>query len=455
MNLDPLFKPKAIAVIGLSSSNERHPANVIFSKNRHRYPVDVFGINPKGGFFQGEKIYPNISEVPGTLDLAIIAARAELVPDILADCIRSGVRAGIVISGGFAEVGNTDLQGRMAAMAQEASFPFLGPNCLGIYAPGRVDTLFLPIERMVKPEPGNVTLISQSGGILVDQMIKFAQERIGLATAVSIGNKALMRELDLLRYFSKDPSTQVITFYIEGFGRDEGREFVLEAQRCPKPVIVLKSGKSPGGQKAVSSHTASLAGDYASFSAALAQHGVVEAENELELVSFCESLSACQQPIDGGIGIVTGSGGHGAIAVDACWKYGLSVPVIPGPFQEEIRQNLSASVQSIASTGNPVDLTGSGVDEDFVGAVRMLFSREEIECVIVLLLPYLPGITSDLGSKLSTLSRQLNKPLIAYVPHVEKYDMLIEGFELNGTPVSPSIEGAVLMATALRRNKPW
>ncbi len=455
MNLDPLFNPSTVAVIGVSTSNDRHPANVIFSKNLHRYPVKVFAVNPKGGVLAGEKVYRSISEIEDTVDLAVIVARAELVGDILDECIDAGVRSGAVISGGFAEVGRNDLQERLVDRAQQAEFPFVGPNCLGIYVPNLVDTFFLPIERMVKPEEGNVAFISQSGGILVDQMIKFAQERIGLSKAVSIGNKAIIKELDLLRYFALDPKTQVIAFYVEGFGKDEGREFVLEARKCSKPVVVMKSGKSPMGQEAVSSHTASLAGDYESFSAVLAQHGVVEAANELELVSFCESLSAYVEPVEAGVGIVTGSGGHGAMAVDACWKNGLVIPSIPQDMQDRIKENLTASVQNIASIKNPIDLTGSGIDEDFVTTASMVCAMDEIGCVLVLLLPYLPGITSDLGSKLSAVSMRQGKPFIAYVPHVEKYDMLIEGFELNGIPVSPSIEGAVLMATALRRNKPW
>ncbi|MBN2298128.1 MAG: CoA-binding protein, partial [Deltaproteobacteria bacterium] len=366
MDLDPLFNPGNMAVIGVSSSNDRHPANVIFFKNHHRYPLDVYAVNPKGGVLHGEKIYTQVSGIPKKIDLAVIAVRAEMVPDVIGDCVRSGVKSGVVISGGFAEVGNIDLQDRIVALAREASFPFIGPNCLGIYVPRRIDSFFLPIERMVKPEPGNVALISQSGGILVDQMIKFAEERIGLSRAVSIGNKAVLNELDLLDYFAQDPMTQVLAFYIEGFGKDEGRKFVLDARKCPKPVIVLKSGKSPAGKKAVSSHTASLAGDYQSFSAALAQHGVVEADNELELVSFCESLGAYQKSIDGRIGIITGSGGHGAIAVDACWKRGLVVPAVSISVQDQIRDTLSASIVHIASINNPVDLTGSGVDEDFV-----------------------------------------------------------------------------------------
>jgi len=146
--------------------------------------------------------------------------------------------------------------------------------------------------------------------------------------------------------------------------------------------------------------------------------------------------------------------GTGPWSVDVCSAHGLSVPPLPEQAQKEIRKNLSSSVQTIASLGNPTDLTGSAVDDDFVFTASYLSRRPEIDCIIMLLLPYLPGITSDLGARLSQVYYQEGKPLVAYVPHVEKYRMLIEGFELSRIPVSPSIEGAVLMAEAMRRAKP-
>jgi len=453
MDLRPLFEPRSMAVFGVSLNNDRHPANEIFNKNLLRYPVRVFGVNPRGGRINGETVYRSAAEVPEPVDLAVIAVRADLVPRVFAECIGAGVRSAVVISGGFGEVGRHDLQERLAAIAKEAAVPFIGPNCLGIYVPSRVDTFFLPGERMVIPAVGRVSFVSQSGGILVDQMINFANEGVGLAKAISIGNKALLGELEILDYLTADPDTKVIAFYIEGFGANEGREFVLKAAGCGKPVVVLKSGRSPAGSAAVSSHTASLAGDYASFSAVLSQYGIVEATSELELVSFCESLSAYAKPSTGRVGIITVSGGHGAIAVDACAARGITVPELPEALREALRNTLSPSVREIATLANPVDLTGSGIDEDFVATARFFFAREEVDCVLALLLPYVPGITSDLGAKLSNIARQCGKPLIAYVPHVEKYAMLIEGFNLNGAPVSPSIEGAVLMVEALRRNR--
>jgi len=220
MNLQALFKPKTMAVIGVSTTNDRHPANVIYSKNHHRYPVEVFAVNPRGGTLQDDPIFSAISDIPEQIELAVIAARADYVPDILNDCIKSGVKAAIVVSGGFSEAGRRDLQARMVAMAGEADFPFVGPNCLGIYVPTYVDSFFLPAERMVKADEGNVAFVSQSGGILVDQMIKFADEGVGLAKAVSIGNKAFVKELDLLNFLARDRETRVIAFYVEGFGKD-------------------------------------------------------------------------------------------------------------------------------------------------------------------------------------------------------------------------------------------
>ncbi len=454
MKLQSLFQPKSMAVVGVSLTNDRHPANVIYNKNHLRYPVRVFPVNPRGGILQRETVYPHIADIPEEIDLAVIAVRAEQVPDVVEACIKANVGGAVVISGGFAETGRKDLQDRMASIAGEADFPVIGPNCLGIYAPSYVDSFFLPIERMVRPEPGNVAMVSQSGGILVDQMLRFAGEGVGLSLAVSIGNKAMIREIDLLGYLMEDPKTKVIAFYVEGFERNEGREFVLAADQCVKPVIMLKSGKSPEGVRAVSSHTASLAGDYKVFSEVLSQFSVVEAKNDSELVSFCESLSCYQEPIKGRVGIITGSGGHGAMAVDSCADHGISVPVLSEMIQEEIRGKLAPSIQSIASVKNPIDLTGSAVDEDFSVVARILSETSEIDCVVMLLLPYLPGITSDLGAMLSQVFQRARKPLIAYVPHVDKYSMLIEGFELNRVPVSPSIEGAILMVEAMRRFQP-
>lgn len=451
MDIGKLFNPKSLAVIGISLTNERHPANVIYNKNKFRMKVEVYPVNERGGTYQGEKVYSNIRDIPKEVDLALIATRAESVPEIMLDCIKSGVKGAIIISGGFAEVGNKDLQNRIVSIAKDYSFPFIGPNCLGIYSHPFYDTFFVPSERIVRPEKGRVALVSQSGGILVDHMVKLAQEGVGLSKAVSIGNKALIGEVELLDYFAEDPETGVVAFYIEGFRRKEGRSFVKKAEECGKPVIVLKAGKTPRGVTAVASHTATMAGDYNVFSSVLTQYGILEAKDEYELIPFCEVFSCYQSSIKGNIGIITGSGGHGAIAVDICLSHDLHVPILSESDQNLIKEKLSQRIQGIVSLKNPIDLTGSAVDDDFVAAAKCLAENKDIDCLLVLLLPYLPGISSDLGARLSQIYRETGKPIVAYVPHVDKFMMFIEGFQLNQIPVAHSIEEAVHMTEALKR----
>ncbi|MFH2092255.1 MAG: CoA-binding protein [Pseudomonadota bacterium] len=453
MDLNYLFKPSTMAVIGVSTAHDNHPANVIYNKNHLRYPVKTFPVNPKGGILNRELVYPSVGHIEEDVDLAVIAVRAEFVPKVIEQCIKKGVKGAVIVSGGFAEVGNHLLQQQVVDMAAEADFPFVGPNCLGIYSPDRVDTFFLPGERLIRPEQGNVGFVSQSGGVLVDQMVKFAGQGIGISLAVSIGNKAFLKEEDMLEYFDQDLETKVIAFYIEGFSKGEGRRFIKQAEQCSKPVVVLKAGKSLKGSQAASSHTASLAGNYRVFSEVMKQHCVVEAENEYELTSFCESLSCYPKGIVGRIGIISLSGGHGVLAADTCERYGLSIPTLEPSTITAIREGLSLEIQGIASLVNPLDLTGSSVDADIVTSARHLLRDKNIECVLTLLIPYSPGVSADIGAKLSQVARNEGKPMIAYVPNEDKYRIIIEGFELNNIPVASSVDGAVMMANALTRCK--
>ncbi len=454
MDLKHLFRPSSMAVIGVSTTHDSHPANVIYTKNHLRYPVKTYAVNPKGGQLNREPLYQTLADIEGDVDMAVIAVRAQFVPGVVEQCIQKGVKGAVIISGGFSESGNHALQQQVIDIAKKANFPFVGPNCLGIYAPDRVDTFFLPGERIVRPKKGNIGFVSQSGGVLVDQMVKFAGQGIGISLGVSIGNKAVIREIDMIDWFENDLETRVIVFYIEGFDRREGREFIRRAQRCSKPIVVLKAGKSPKGMAAVSSHTASLAGDYRVFSEIMKQYCVAEAGNEYELTSFCEALSCYPKGINGNVGIVSLSGGHGVLAADACYSHGINLPGISAQTVGNIREQLTPEIRDIASLTNPLDLTGSCGDSDIEASVRHLARDENIECILTLLLPYSPGISADIGAKLSQVARNEGKPMIAYVPNEDKYKIIIEGFELNNIPVASSVEGAVLMAKALKRCRP-
>ena len=187
--------------------------------------------------------------------------------------------------------------------------------------------------------------MSQSGAFLVDLMVKFSAHGIGVSLAVSIGNKAMIRETDLLDYLKNDPKTNVVVFYVEGFSKNEGRAFAQAAACFGKPVVVIKSGKSAAGSRAVSSHTASIAGDYRVFSHVLAQHGIIEAQNEYEILSYCKALNSYPRSIGRNIGIISISGGHGVAATDMCVNRGFALPPIPEAVRERIYHRLSPSVR--------------------------------------------------------------------------------------------------------------
>jgi acyl-CoA synthetase (NDP forming) len=450
-DLNRLLEPRSIAVIGVSLGNPFHPTNIIYHKNRLRYRAATYGINPKGGELFGETIYANLEQIPEAVEVAVVGVRAELVPGALRQCIRAGLAGAIVISGGFAETGRGDLQAEVAELSRVHDFPVIGPNCLGVFSPPAMDTFFLPPERLIEIRPGAVTLVSQSGGILVDLMIKLTQEGAGIARGISIGNRASVDEVDLVRFLGSDPRTRVIGLYLEGFLPRRGREFAELIEQTDKPVVFLKSGKTPGGTRAVASHTASVAGDYRVLRDVLAQCGAIEAHNEAEFVSFCEALSnGPVRPLDR-LAIITASGGHGAIASDECYSAGLELPQVPEEDAALLRAELSPSIQNIASLLNPVDLTGSASDHDFLVAARHLLGRDDVDGALVLLLPYLPAITPDVGARIAQISKEIDKPVAVYVPHIEKYGIFIEGFEANGVPVSHSVQGAVHMAQAISR----
>ncbi|BBO81205.1 acetate--CoA ligase [Desulfosarcina ovata subsp. sediminis] len=451
MNLDRLLKPESVAVVGVSITNDNHPANVIFKKLQFRYPVDVYAVNNRGGEIHGVPVYDSLAVVPDPIDLAVVAVRAKYALDVVNACIDLDVGGAIIVSGGFAETGNVDLQNQVAEVAKAADFPIIGPNCLGLFSPGKVDTFILPSERMEIPKPGGVAIISQSGAFLVDLLVKFSKHGIGVSQAISIGNKAVLGEIDLLNYLKDDPETKVITLYIEGFAENEGRAFVEAATCIGKPVVVNKSGKSAAGSRAVSSHTASIAGDYKVFSEVFAQHGIIEAQNEYEILSYCKVLNSYPRNIERNVGIITISGGHGAAATDMCAARGFGLPEIPEAVRKRIYQRLSPSVRDIAAINNPVDLTASAIDEDFVAVYDEMTNLPEFDAFLMLVLPYSTGVSIDLGAKVSNPSKKRVRPLVAYIPHMAKYQAFIEGFELNGVPVSDSIDGAVMMLEGMRR----
>ena len=323
-NLNGLFKPKSVAIIGASRDHNSVGYGILRNLNtgcvfQCKYCKPFLGplypVNPYAEKVQGIRSYSSVLRIEENVDLAIISVPAKIVPNVLEECVEKKVKAIIVVSAGFAELGKEgkELQDKIAKIAKIAKIPLLGPNCLGVIRPSsNLNASFAPSM----PPQGNIAFISQSGA-LADSIIDWAIEaRYGFSTVVSYGNKADLNVVDFLEYFAQDEETKAITLYVEGI--DNGKEFIEVAKKVSKikPIIALKAGRSEHGREAISTHTGSLAGSYKVYEAAFKQAGVIMADNVEEMFDLAKAL-AYQPPCKGNnIAIISNAGGPAVLTTD-------------------------------------------------------------------------------------------------------------------------------------------
>ncbi|MFX1523537.1 MAG: CoA-binding protein [Promethearchaeota archaeon] len=463
MNLEKLFKPKTMAVVGISKKNPLSPGRIVLLKNEFEMDVKVYGIYPNGGEIEGIQLFDRLDQLPTIPDLLVIAVSPDDTLEYIKECGELGIPASVIIGGGFAEIGGKGKkrQELLEKISFDNNIAVLGPNCLGVYAPPIVDTIFLPTERITRPPKGSVALISQSGGVLVDQFfVKFNERNVGVSTAVSIGNRAVVDEVMLLKYFSQvDEETSNIAFYLEGFKEGKARNFLQLAKESEDTVIVYFGGKTREGKIATQSHTASLAGNYNIIYNALRQYLVIQPHSERELLTSLkvfDVLSQRRNPFGdnvvthGNVVIVSVSGGHAVLASDMLKKYGLNAVHLTPKEKRELKSLINPSAKEIASYNNPIDLTGSVLDTDIVDVIRYLSDIDRIECIILLLLPYPPNISFQIGSRIANVVATKKKPMVCFIPYIAKYSLIIESLELVNIPVFHSIKESVQAVSALK-----
>jgi acyl-CoA synthetase (NDP forming) len=341
-------------------------------------------VNPKAAEVAGVRAYPSVRDLPGPVDLAVIAVPAAAVGAVVDDCAARGVRAFVVISAGFAEVGGVGiaLQKALVEKVRGYGMRMVGPNCLGLLNADpavRLNASFSP----VLPPPGRVAMSSQSGAVGLAALSAAGRYGLGFSTFVSVGNKADVSGNDLLQYWEEDPDTDVIMLYLESFGNP--RRFSRIARRVGrrKPVVVLHSGLTRSGGRAAGSHTAALASNAAAVEALFRQTGVIRAETLEEMFDLALVLGSQPLPHDKRVGIITNAGGPGILCADACEAGGLSVPE-PSP---ELRAKLAALLPGAASLGNPIDLIASAGPEAYRRAVEATLGSGEVDALVVLFTP--------------------------------------------------------------------
>jgi acetyl coenzyme A synthetase (ADP forming)-like protein len=371
-----LMRPSAIAVVGASDSEGKIGNSVMRNLVDGGFAGEIYPVNPKASEILGKKCYPDVTELPDGVDVAVFAIPAKFVPDTLAKVGDKGIPAAVLIPSGFAETGETELQRQLVESAREHGVRFIGPNIYGVYyTPARMSAAFTTPYDVEGP----VALASQSGGIGMAILGFSRSTKLGVSAIVGLGNKADIDEDDLLTFFEQDDATNCVALHMEDL--KDGRAFVEVAQRVSKkkPIVVLKAGATPAGTKAAASHTAALAGDDKVYEDILREAGVVRARGLQELLQFARCLPILPTPTGENVVIITGAGGSGVLLSDACFNNGLHLMEMP----DDLNEAFMEFIPPFGAAGNPVDITGGEPPETYRSTVALGLEDERIHGLVL------------------------------------------------------------------------
>lgn len=381
-NLDKVFKPKTLAVIGASEKEKSIGHVIVDNLEKSGYKGKTFPVNPRYKSVCGLPSYPALKDIGSSIDLAVIATPIITIPSIIKECAETGVGGAIVIAAGGKETGKKGrkTEAEIKRTADAAGIRIIGPNCLGIICSGsKLNASFASHN----PLPGNLAFISQSGAICTAALDLSLKERIGFSHFISIGSMLDVDFGDLIDYLGHDPLVSSIVLYIESLSNI--RKFMSAARSVSriKPIAVLKSGKSKAGAKAAASHTGAMAGEDAVYDAAFKRAGLVRIDTIEDLFGCAELLAKQPRPIGHGLAIITNAGGPGVVATDALSNYGIEAVNLGS----ETMKKLDSVLPFFWSHGNPIDILGDASPERYRQAVSICISAPEINALLIILTP--------------------------------------------------------------------
>jgi acetyl coenzyme A synthetase (ADP forming)-like protein len=438
-NLEAIFNPSSIAVIG--ASREPNKIGHVIVKNFADGSFDgkIFPVNPHAQDILGMRCYKSVLAIKEKVDSAIIAVPAAQAAQALEECGKKGVRGVVMITGGFSEVGNQKGEQQLKAIAEKYSIALIGPNCMGVLNPSsRVDSVFLPIYKLGRPRSGGISFISQSGavgGCIVDIA---ARAGVGMGKFVSYGNAAVIDECDLLEYLAQDKQTEIIVVYLEGV--KDGRRLLGTMRKITpkKPIVVLKAGKSSQGAQAALSHTGSLSGSAAAYGAAFRQAKVIEAQTLEQLFDFAKIFDQ-KLPSGGRVGIITNGGGMGVLAADSLEHEKLPLASLSAQSSQRLRRCLPP----YANVRNPLDIIGDATSERYESALNAMLQDDGIDIIVLIILFQTAAIDSSVVNVAIKASDQKKKPIIAICTGGEYTEMHKRILESYGVPTYSSPSSAM------------
>ncbi len=450
--IDGFFNPSSIAVIGASATPGKIGHAVL--KNLlefHECGGRVYPINPAREEILGLKAYKTILDVPEKVDMAVIVVRSEAVPEIVDQCAKKGVKNIVIISGGFKELGGKfrDIEAETAERARRYGIRIIGPNCIGVYDPRtKVDTFFQPKERMLRPSPGSVAFLVQSGTYGIILLEWASMDELGVSKFVSYGNKMDVDEADLLMYLKDEPNTKVVGIYMEGLGN--GRKFFEAAMEFTKrkPLVVLRGGWSEAAVKAALSHTGFLGGKGRIYEAAFKQAGIIVARTLEELYDMVKALARQGYAKGPRVAMVSNGAGPMVQAVDAVSVEGLELAQLTDETKEKLRENLSP----FTIVDNPVDLTGSATPREYEIAINALLEDPNVDMVFVFFVHQNAPMNEtiiDVMNEMNQKAKKLGKVLLAGAAGGPYTLNINKEMERGGIPTYQIPERLVAAAKAL------
>lgn len=400
LNLDKIFNPKSVAIIGASDTEGSVGYALVKNFTQLGYAGNVYLVNLRKPEILGVKTYPNVAQIPETVDLAMIATPAKTVPDVVEECGRAGIKGAIIVSAGFKEIGaeGKALEEKLRLVAQKYGVRIIGPNCIGVIRPkANLNATF--VDKV--PKPGKVAFLSQSGALgsaILDWAI---HDNIGFSNFVSVGSMIDVDFGDLIDYFGTDPQTKSILMYVEGI--TEARKFMSAARHFArtKPIIVVKSGRFSESAKAAASHTGSLSGEDAIYDAAFKRAGVVRVEDIADLFNAAEVLGTQPLPIGPNLAIITNAGGPGVMATDALIARGGKLAKL----NQKTIDALNAVLPPFWSHGNPVDVLGDAKADRYKAAVEACLDDSNIDGILVVFTQQAISDSVDIAKSIVELVR--------------------------------------------------
>lgn len=441
--LTPFFAPRGVAIIGASATPNKLSYGILRNMTLYGFQGQIAPVNPKADQILGLTCYPDITSVPDPLDLAVIVLPAPAIPATLEACGQRGIRAVIIISGGFKEVGEEGaaLEKQILEIAARYQMRLIGPNCVGtldLYS--GLNTTFI----QGVPEKGGIGFISQSGAVGGGVVDYIRNKYIGFANFASLGNEADITETDVIEYLRQDEHTRVIAVYVEMI-RDGQRFIQVARQTTPhKPIVLLKAGRTSAGARAVSSHTGSLAGSHAAYRAAFLQAGVIEAETVTDL--FDISMALAHQPLPQGnrVAIITNAGGPAALLSDSLAEHGLQI----ADLEEQTRSALRGRLNPAAQVSNPIDMLGGAEPPEYEFALQQALADPNVDAAVVILVPQALVNPLEVAEKIVQVAAAHTKPVLTCFMGEWSVEKARQHLHSHGIPmyVFPEIPGRVLGA---------